>query len=261
MILTGCDGDQPGVELNLHRFVKGIGLTPLLCGNIKGLPAEIETWRHKEIVYAVLACDSALMPWTGLSRKEPVGRYDAYVGIEDFFCHIAECTGKIVLRKFETPIPTELDRTLAFFKQVDALLLLIETEGDASWWQGKAGEKLKTYRRYRDWQDRFALLFTKYVEAFEGRRGLIAGTLALTFSSTPQSLVMSSGEPLKTWVAHRYETLKGHHRRMHAEYKSAIAIDRKSARDKILSLGIPGDPLVDEVWNTGPWEAGTDVSP
>ncbi len=37
VILSACDGDQPGVELNLYRFVKSIGLTPLLCGNIKGL--------------------------------------------------------------------------------------------------------------------------------------------------------------------------------------------------------------------------------
>ena len=37
VILTGCDGDQPGVQMNLFRFVKSIGLTPLLCGNIKGL--------------------------------------------------------------------------------------------------------------------------------------------------------------------------------------------------------------------------------
>ena len=37
IVLTGCDGDQPGVEMNLYRFVKGIGLTPLVCGNIKGL--------------------------------------------------------------------------------------------------------------------------------------------------------------------------------------------------------------------------------
>jgi predicted homoserine dehydrogenase-like protein len=37
VIFTDCDGDQPGVQLNLYRFVKGIGLTPLLCGNIKGL--------------------------------------------------------------------------------------------------------------------------------------------------------------------------------------------------------------------------------
>ncbi|MFB2968449.1 NAD(P)H-dependent oxidoreductase [Aerosakkonema sp. BLCC-F183] len=37
VIITACDGDQPGVEMNLYRFVKSIGLTPLLCGNIKGL--------------------------------------------------------------------------------------------------------------------------------------------------------------------------------------------------------------------------------
>lgn len=37
VIITGCDGDQPGVQLNLHRFVRGIGLRPLVCGNIKGL--------------------------------------------------------------------------------------------------------------------------------------------------------------------------------------------------------------------------------
>jgi predicted homoserine dehydrogenase-like protein len=37
VILTAADGDQPGVQMNLYRFVKSIGLTPLLCGNIKGL--------------------------------------------------------------------------------------------------------------------------------------------------------------------------------------------------------------------------------
>jgi predicted homoserine dehydrogenase-like protein len=37
VILTACDGDQPGVEINLYRFVKGLGLTPRVMGNIKGL--------------------------------------------------------------------------------------------------------------------------------------------------------------------------------------------------------------------------------
>ena len=37
VIFTGADGDQPGVELNLWRYVRSIGLTPLVCGNIKGL--------------------------------------------------------------------------------------------------------------------------------------------------------------------------------------------------------------------------------
>lgn len=37
IILTNADGDQPGVTMNLYRFVRGIGVRPVLCGNIKGL--------------------------------------------------------------------------------------------------------------------------------------------------------------------------------------------------------------------------------
>lgn len=37
VIYSNADGDQPGVIMNLYRFVKGIGVKPVLCGNIKGL--------------------------------------------------------------------------------------------------------------------------------------------------------------------------------------------------------------------------------
>jgi predicted homoserine dehydrogenase-like protein len=37
VIFTNTDGDQPGVTMNLYRFVRGIGVTPVMCGNIKGL--------------------------------------------------------------------------------------------------------------------------------------------------------------------------------------------------------------------------------
>lgn len=37
VVYTNADGDQPGVIMNLYRFVKGIGVKPVLCGNIKGL--------------------------------------------------------------------------------------------------------------------------------------------------------------------------------------------------------------------------------
>ena len=37
VILSASDGDQPAVQVNLYRFVKGMGLTPRVMGNIKGL--------------------------------------------------------------------------------------------------------------------------------------------------------------------------------------------------------------------------------
>ena len=37
VVLSDCDGDQPGVMMNLYRFVRGIGVRPVLIGNLKGL--------------------------------------------------------------------------------------------------------------------------------------------------------------------------------------------------------------------------------
>ncbi|WP_129336157.1 NAD(P)H-dependent oxidoreductase [Cellulomonas endophytica] len=37
VVLTGADGDQPGVQQNLLRFVRSLGAEPLVAGNIKGL--------------------------------------------------------------------------------------------------------------------------------------------------------------------------------------------------------------------------------
>lgn len=57
VVITNVDGDQPGVIMNLYRFVKGIGIRPVLCGNIKGLhdpyrnpstqKAFAEKWKQK----------------------------------------------------------------------------------------------------------------------------------------------------------------------------------------------------------------------
>jgi len=37
VILSACEGDEPGVQLNLYRWVKGLGLEPRVLGNVKGL--------------------------------------------------------------------------------------------------------------------------------------------------------------------------------------------------------------------------------
>jgi len=37
VVYTNTDGDQPGEVMNLFRFVQGIGCTPVLAGNIKGM--------------------------------------------------------------------------------------------------------------------------------------------------------------------------------------------------------------------------------
>src|SRR5262245_11097939 len=36
-ILSACEGDEPGLQMNLYRWVKGLGLIPRVVGNVKGL--------------------------------------------------------------------------------------------------------------------------------------------------------------------------------------------------------------------------------
>jgi predicted homoserine dehydrogenase-like protein len=43
VVITNADGDQPGVVMNLLRFVRTIGYHPVLAGNIKGLQDHYRT--------------------------------------------------------------------------------------------------------------------------------------------------------------------------------------------------------------------------
>ena len=37
VIMSACEGDEPGLQLNLYRWVRGLGLIPRVMGNVKGL--------------------------------------------------------------------------------------------------------------------------------------------------------------------------------------------------------------------------------
>ena len=37
VVLSACEGDEPGVQMNLVRWVRGLGLIPRVIGNVKGL--------------------------------------------------------------------------------------------------------------------------------------------------------------------------------------------------------------------------------
>lgn len=43
VIVSSLDGDQPGTQINLYRWVTSMGFEPLICGNIKGLQDHYRT--------------------------------------------------------------------------------------------------------------------------------------------------------------------------------------------------------------------------
>lgn len=51
--LSACEGDEPGLQMNLYRWVKGLGLIPRVIGNVKGLqdryrnPTTQQSWAER----------------------------------------------------------------------------------------------------------------------------------------------------------------------------------------------------------------------
>ena len=68
VVVTNADGDQPGVTMNLYRFVRGIGVRPVLCGNIKGLQDPYRTPATQVGVRGTVGAEPA--EW---SRRSPMG--------------------------------------------------------------------------------------------------------------------------------------------------------------------------------------------
>lgn len=104
-IYSIADGDQPGVQLNLWRFAKGIGVEPLVCGNIKGLQdfyrnpttqkSFAEKWGHNVHMVTSFADGSKISMEqacvanaTGMQVEMRGMRGGDYEGHVDALCHM-----------------------------------------------------------------------------------------------------------------------------------------------------------------------------
>lgn len=88
VVVSGCDGDQPAGQMNLYRFVKGIGLTPLVCGNIKGMQDR----------YRTPATQAAFAQRAGISAKMATAFADGTkISMEQ--AEVANATGMKVARR------------------------------------------------------------------------------------------------------------------------------------------------------------------
>ncbi|GGH13209.1 NAD(P)-dependent oxidoreductase [Alsobacter metallidurans] len=61
VVYTAGDGDQPGAQMNLVRFVQGIGLKVVLCGNMKGLYDPYRNPKTQESFAAKWGLDPAMV--------------------------------------------------------------------------------------------------------------------------------------------------------------------------------------------------------
>lgn len=109
VIYTLSDGDQPGIEMNMFRRAKGRGLTPLVCGNIKGLHDPYRTPKTQAAFAAKWGQDAAMV--TSFADGTKISYEQACV---------ANATGMTVAKRgmhgFVLPPNTPIEQTVNYFK-------------------------------------------------------------------------------------------------------------------------------------------------
>ena len=101
VVYTDCDGDQPGIIMNLHAYCAGLGLEPLVAGNCKGVLKR----------YATPETQAAFAREYGISATIATSAADGTkINLE--MAAVANATGMLPLRTGMLGLQTRLETLL-----------------------------------------------------------------------------------------------------------------------------------------------------
>ena len=100
---------------------------------------------------------------------------------------------------------------------------------------------------YKLQRDDIIKRMTEIAVGSRDRRGLIAAGIALQLCEDPATLFVGR-TPMKTWAVDAFGEMRAKVRTLAGEYATASGTRRKEIARVVLAEGLPGDPLISEIW-------------
>lgn len=210
-------------------------------GQKDALPEELRYWTNSATRSNILGCDSLSKPLPKRTRREPVGDYDGAVCIEWFYASLRDL-GKprddSVEMSFDSRLAASLKtiqaaRTFSdFLKRNDQCFL----KGELQQWD-LAAQRILTER------DRVVTNLLTLAKDRSGREALIAGGIAWHLQG-------GTNQPLAESLKRQFAVLQKEVQDLKSkrEAPGSSSADRIAYRRRILEVGLPGDPVVKEMW-------------
>lgn len=228
------------VAANLQPLIRGLKEAGLEKSSV--LPDCVVLFQNRQVMEKVFACDALDRKMPSRLRTEPAGEYDRMLGIEGFFEFIyalpapydpsiyTECQFRPEIVKFRTLLAA-----------VRNFRLFADQPG--SQWL-RSGEVERLYAgtgRILDFRDRLAKDYSVRKSAKPRERILRKAII----------IFLSPGEIREAELENFSREIKKMRTpliRLGRDYNTASDERRIQIRDEILSLGIPGDPVVRRMW-------------
>ena len=228
------------VAANLRPLIGDLNKLGLNEGT--SLPACVTVFRDRKVMDKVFACDAFERRMPSRLRAEPAGEYDRVLGIEGFF-------------EFIYALPAPFDRSVYSEYQFQPEIL-------------KFRELLSAIRAFRTFAGQeqhqwlhggaFMRVYERATEVAEFSRQLAKDFFSAK-RGTPREEVLSkavavflmagdAGENEVETLVREFKNLRTPLIRMGRDYNTASVEAKIELRDKILSQGLPGDPITRRMW-------------
>ena len=193
----------------------------------------------------VFACDTLQQAPVKRTRTKGVGKYDEIVGVEYLYGVLSLIrSGDNPRTRYHIPFETVLERAALQTAQIEFILRYLNVSRLDS-----ASGKLAVYRNYLRSQlalrDRIIADMKKRIAAAKpgSREYFIAHGIAYTlkksayFSDQRQAL------------GKEFAQFRGKLQDMSRQYNEALPEDAIKLRDAVLTIGLPGDPVIKRMWS------------
>ena len=196
----------------------------------------------------VFDCDSLTKALPRRSRKESSGDYDRMLGVEEFYAYLDSLPEPFdpVLVSDITFRPL-LAQANELWKKIDAFVMFMEIP-EHSWLNdGDLKIQMERCKTLLVLRDGLVKILVAKASISSGREALIAAGIACRML-TGKATTAIDGKPVKQWIEEKFKEYRKDIIRMNEEFSAASLEDKVKIRDKVLAVGLPGDPIVRRMW-------------
>lgn len=219
-----------------------------IAGREKATLPHLADFKKIDVMKNVFACDSLASKLPRRSRKEPSGDYDRMLGVEEFYAYIdalPEPLDPVLVSDLSfKPLLTQANE---LWKKIDTFVRFAEMPEHAWMLEGEMKRQLERCKTFLLLRDGLVKIMVTKASISSGREALIAAGIACRMLSGETSATIE-GKPIKAWIENKFKKYRKEILKMNDEYSLASLEDKVKIREKVLDVGLPGDPVVRRMW-------------
>ncbi len=208
----------------------------------------LQDFKDIEVMRRLFACDSLEKTLPRRSRKEPSGDYDRMLGVEEFYGYIEALPERLdPVLVSDIAFKPLLTQAQELWKKIDDFIAFVEKPECAWMLEGALKLQRERCKSFLVLRNGVVQILVTKASVSSGREALIAAGIACRMLSGETSATIE-GKPIREWVQGRFKEYRKEMLKLNDEFSSASLEQQVAIRDKVMAVGLPGDPIVRRMW-------------